>query len=164
MRILHTGGNLFKPGTKPWSHRFESIGLSARRCQCPSPKTLSNALACLKNVPNGRAIQFPDSITEKWPLTTDRYPSSIRNKAGTRIDALKETALEKRAVPAHIPRMATIVHCDCGAEYKRTETKFLVPHTGHASCKVCGATLESWLESTHVATFELVKRPDRKPA
>src|SRR5713101_6357284 len=37
------------------------------------------------------------------------------------------------------------------------------PHTGHASCKVCGATLESWLESTHVATFELVKRPDGKP-
>src|SRR5467141_538095 len=30
--------------------------------------------------------------------------------------------------------MATIVQCDCGAEYKRTETKFLVPHTGHASC------------------------------
>jgi len=59
--------------------------------------------------------------------------------------------------------MATIVQCDCGAEYKRTETKFLVPHTGHASCKVCGATLESWLESTHVATFELVKRPDGKP-
>src|SRR5258707_15181143 len=50
----------------------------------------------------------------------------------------------------------------CGAEYKRTETKFLVPHTGHASCKVCGATLESWLESTHVPAFELVKRPDRK--
>ena len=58
---------------------------------------------------------------------------------------------------------ATIVRCNCGAEYKRTEAKFLVPHTGHASCKVCGATLESWLESTHVATFELIKRPDRKP-
>ena len=26
-------------------------------------------------------------------------------------------------------------------QYKRTEAKFLVPHTGHASCKVCGATL-----------------------
>jgi hypothetical protein len=59
--------------------------------------------------------------------------------------------------------MATIVQCNCGAEYKRTEAKFLVPHTGHASCKVCGATLEAWLESTHVATFELVKRPDEKP-
>src|SRR4051794_12863564 len=57
--------------------------------------------------------------------------------------------------------MATIVQCDCGAEYKRTEAKFLVPHTGHASCKVCGATLESWLESTHVATFELVNRLGR---
>jgi hypothetical protein len=44
--------------------------------------------------------------------------------------------------------MVTIVRCNCGAEYKRTEAKFLVPHTGHASCKVCGATLESWLEST----------------
>ncbi len=59
--------------------------------------------------------------------------------------------------------MATIVRCNCGAEYKRTEAKFLVPHTGHPSCKVCGATLESWLESTHVATFELFKRPDGKP-
>ena len=46
--------------------------------------------------------------------------------------------------------------------YKRTETKFLVSHTSHATCKVCGATLESWLESTHVAAFELVNRPDRK--
>jgi hypothetical protein len=59
--------------------------------------------------------------------------------------------------------MTTIVQCDCGAEYKRTETKFLVPHTGHATCKVCAATLESWLGTTHVPTFELVKRPDGKP-
>src|ERR1700730_18714647 len=50
---------------------------------------------------------------------------------------------------AHILRMTTIVQCDCGAEYKRTETKFLVPHTGHAPCKVCGATLESWVGTTH---------------
>jgi hypothetical protein len=59
--------------------------------------------------------------------------------------------------------MTTIVQCDCGAEYKRTEEKFLVPHTGHASCKVCGTTLESWLGTTRVPTFELVKRPDGKP-
>ena len=59
--------------------------------------------------------------------------------------------------------MTTIVQCDCGAEYKRTETKFLVPHTGHAPCKVCGATLKSWLGTTHVPIFELVKRPDGKP-
>jgi hypothetical protein len=72
--------------------------------------------------------------------------------------------LEKGRSGAHIPRMETIVKCDCGAEYKRTEAKFLMPHTGHVSCEVCGAVLESWLESTHVATFELVKRPDRKPA
>jgi hypothetical protein len=39
-----------------------------------------------------------------------------------------------------------------------------MPHTGHASCEVCGAVIESWLESTHVAIFELVKRPDGKPA
>ena len=60
--------------------------------------------------------------------------------------------------------MATIVRCNCGAEYERTEAKFLMPHTGHVSCEVCGAVLESWVESTHVATFELVKRQDRKPA
>jgi hypothetical protein len=71
--------------------------------------------------------------------------------------------LEKGRSGAHIPRMETIVKCDCGAEYKRTEAKFLMPHTGHASCEVCKAVLESWLGSTHVATFELVKRPDRKP-
>src|SRR5258705_13201590 len=60
--------------------------------------------------------------------------------------------------------MATIVRCNCGAEYKRTETKFLVPHTGDAVCAVCGAALESWRKSTHVPSFELIKRPDRKPA
>jgi hypothetical protein len=39
-------------------------------------------------------------------------------------------------------RMATIVRCNCGAEYERTEAKFLMPHTGHVSCEVCGAVLE----------------------
>ncbi len=59
--------------------------------------------------------------------------------------------------------MATIVRCNCGAEYKRTEEKFLVAHTGGASCEVCGAVLEAWWESTHVPSFELVKGPDGKP-
>ena len=26
---------------------------------------------------------------------------------------------------------------NCGAEYERTEAKFLMPHTGHVSCEVC---------------------------
>jgi len=39
--------------------------------------------------------------------------------------------------------MATIVQCNCGAEYRRTEEKFLAPHTGDAICTVCGAALES---------------------
>jgi hypothetical protein len=68
----------------------------------------------------------------------------------------------KRTV-GHIPEMATIVQCNCGAEYRRTEEKFLVPHTGDAVCTVCGAALESWWESTHVPTYELIERPDRKP-
>ncbi len=59
--------------------------------------------------------------------------------------------------------MATIVRCNCGAEYKRTEEKFLVPHTGDAVCTVCGAALESWWTSTHIPSFELVKRPDGRP-
>ena len=46
--------------------------------------------------------------------------------------------LEKGRSGAHIQRMETIVKCDCGAEYKRTEAKFLMPHTGHVSCEVCG--------------------------
>ena len=68
----------------------------------------------------------------------------------------------KRTV-GNIPEMATIVQCNCGAEYRRTEQKFLVPHTGDAVCTVCGAALESWWESTHVPTYELIERPDRKP-
>src|SRR5438445_876557 len=58
----------------------------------------------------------------------------------------------------------TVVQCRCGAEFKRVEPMCLMPHSGHVSCEVCGAVLESWAESTHVATFELVKRPDGKPA
>ena len=59
--------------------------------------------------------------------------------------------------------MATIVQCNCGAEYRRTEEKFLVLHTGDAICAVCGAALESWSESTHVPKYELIERPDREP-
>ena len=58
--------------------------------------------------------------------------------------------------------MATIVQCNCGAEYRRTEEKFLVPHTGDAVCSICGAALESWQESTHVPTYELIERPEGK--
>ena len=57
---------------------------------------------------------------------------------------------------------ATIVQCNCGAEYRRTEEKFLMPHTGDAVCTACGAALESWSESTHVPIYELIERPDRK--
>ena len=62
---------------------------------------------------------------------------------------------------AHIPAMSTIVQCNCGAKYRRTEEKFLVPHTGDAICTVCGAALESWRENTHVPSYELDERPDR---
>lgn len=71
--------------------------------------------------------------------------------------------LENSHFRVHIPGMSTIVQCNCGAEYRRTEEKFLVPHTGDAICAVCGAALESWHESTHVPSYELVERPDRKP-
>jgi hypothetical protein len=64
---------------------------------------------------------------------------------------------------AHISGMAAIVQCNCGAEYRRTEEKFLAPHTGDAVCTVCAAALESWPESTHVPSYELIERPDRKP-
>ena len=64
---------------------------------------------------------------------------------------------------AHTSDMVTIVQCNCGAEYRRTEEKFLVPHTGDAICAVCGAALESWSESTHVPIYELTEHPDRKP-
>jgi hypothetical protein len=67
--------------------------------------------------------------------------------------------------PRRFPYMATIVQCNCGAEYRRTEEKFLAPHTGDAVCIVCGTALESWSDSTHVPTYELIERPteDRRP-
>jgi hypothetical protein len=46
-------------------------------------------------------------------------------------------------------RDGAIVQCNCGAEYRRIEEKFLVPHTGDAICTVCGAALESWRENTN---------------
>jgi hypothetical protein len=57
--------------------------------------------------------------------------------------------------------MATIVRCNC-AEYKRTETKFLEPHTGDGVCTVCGAALESWWKSTHVPSFETYQTSRQK--
>ena len=72
---------------------------------------------------------------------------------GWKIDGSKRT----------FPVMATIVQCNCGAEYRRTEEKFLVPHTGDAVCTVCGTALESWRESTHIPTYELIERQERKP-
>lgn len=60
-----------------------------------------------------------------------------------------------------IPPNTIIVRCACGAEYHRIEEKFLIPHSGHASCEVCRCTLEFWSEATHVPTFYLVKRPSQ---
>src|SRR5205823_1227648 len=75
----------------------------------------------------------------------------------------QSSGLENRRSEADIREMATIVQCNCGAEYSRTEEKFLVPHTGDAVCTVCGAALETWRESNHVPTYELIERPERKP-
>src|SRR5260370_39872354 len=58
--------------------------------------------------------------------------------------------------------MATIVQCNCGAEYRRTEEKFLVPHTGDAVCTVCGAALESWREKHHHPTHANVDSPEKE--
>ena len=52
--------------------------------------------------------------------------------------------------------MTSIIWCKCGAEYKRTDTKFLVTHKGEAFCDECGAMLESW-DSTHVPSFEHIE-------
>jgi Mn-dependent DtxR family transcriptional regulator len=60
--------------------------------------------------------------------------------------------------------LGMVVRCkNCGGEYHRTSEKFLVPHTGHASCTICGDTLEYWVDDTHVAIFELIRHPDESP-
>jgi hypothetical protein len=46
-------------------------------------------------------------------------------------------------------------------EYRRTEEKFLVPHTGDAVCAICGAALESWQENTHVPLTNLLNVPEK---
>ena len=53
---------------------------------------------------------------------------------------------------ATIPGMITNIKCNCGAEYNRADTKFLITHKGNASCEVCGSILESW-DSTHRTLF-----------
>src|ERR1700746_3767960 len=53
------------------------------------------------------------------------------------------SGLENRRSGAHIRWMATIVQCNCGAEYRRTEEKFLIPHTGDAVCMIGEAALAS---------------------
>ena len=63
---------------------------------------------------------------------------------------------------AAIPGTITNIKCNCGAEYNRADTKFLITHKGDAFCEVCGSILESW-DSTHVPSFELIRRPDGEP-
>src|SRR5206468_1295752 len=77
-----------------------------------------------------------------------RCPGALFVAAG------QSSGLENGRFRAHISRMATIVQCNCGAEYRRTEEKFLVPQTADAVCAVCGAALESWLETTHLSTLD----------
>jgi len=70
------------------------------------------------------------------------------------VNLIVQTAgLEKRLFGEHIPTMATIVQCNCGAEYRRTEEKFLEPHTGDAVCAVCGAALVGKHPRSHVRTY-----------
>jgi hypothetical protein len=78
-----------------------------------------------------------------------------------------KSGLENRWSEAHIPVMVTIVRCNCGAEYSRTEEKFLVPHTGDAVCAICGAALESWRDSptfqyTNLLNIQTERRSDIK--
>ena len=99
-----------------------------------------------------------------WIGVKVRMATSVTAKPqGAGAMFLRAVAMANPRSQAHIPGMATIVQCNCGAEYRRTEEKFLVPHTGDAICAVCGAALESWSESTHVPMYELIEHPDRKP-
>jgi hypothetical protein len=125
--------------------------------ECSNP---DKGQECWRKRMNGwliTALHVADTSTSPGlaALASHAVAAIGRHSGARKLDPLASGRLE-----AHIRNMATIVKCDCGAEYRRTDEKFLVPHTGHASCKVCGATLESWIESTHVAIFELVKRPD----
>jgi len=68
----------------------------------PQPKTLSNELACLKNVPNGRVTNFPTALQRDGRSLSIAVGRASGNKAGTRIGALRETALENARFAAHI--------------------------------------------------------------
>jgi len=114
--------------------------------------------------------EFAENLIRKIYETQDGfYPSGDRapflyrvafKTFGFRIsESIAATVRKYRRFP--VSARVTIVQCNCGAEYRRTKEKFLVPH--NAICAVCGAALESWSESTHVSIYELVERPDRKP-
>ena len=98
----------------------------------------------------------------KTSKTTLPFGPERFEQLDARARRIKPDGLALGRFRAHIPAMSTIVQC-CGAEYRRAEDKFLVPHTGEAICTVCDATLESWCESTHVPSHELIERPHRKP-
>src|SRR3979490_1306329 len=90
--------------------------------------------------------------------TSSRSARRCRGGNGS-VRLWQSSGLENRRSEAHIPGMATIVQCNCGAEYRRTEEKFLAPHTGDAVCTFCGTPSEARWKSTHVPTYELIERP-----
>jgi hypothetical protein len=105
----------------------------------------------------GESASAGHAMGSDWPaLRSLQIGTAPAILSGPAIDTSPErgtvwspgTRLENGRSGAHIPEMETIVRCgNCGAEYRRTEEKFLVPHTGHASCTVCGNTLEYWVEN-----------------
>ncbi len=53
----------------------------------------------------------------------------------------------------------TIVTCQCGAIYERTEDKVIFRDKDRFACVACGKELESW-SGSRIPVFKLVKRPD----
>jgi hypothetical protein len=57
--------------------------------------------------------------------------------------------------------VGTIVICDCGAVYERTEEKVIFRDIDAFECLSCGKTLEIW-SSSRIPLFKLIKEPEKK--
>jgi hypothetical protein len=57
--------------------------------------------------------------------------------------------------------MTTMVTCECGAVYERSEMKLAMRDSDKQNCSFCGRTLESW-NSSRIPVFRLVSRPQEQ--
>src|SRR6516164_9770092 len=132
---------------------YQPLCLKMPRKKSPNPRSKPRPRAVFikdsrKNAPDNPAQTSASEPGKPWYWARRQATAAHRpNRQGTVSAATRKTS--------------SVIAAVFGRSKIGTEEKFLVPHTGDAICTVCGAMLESWHESTHVPSYELIERPDR---